>query len=136
MSDIFSQYEAGLNRLLTLLGRDHPHYTEVLVYQQRLLENLARARRYGDTETGRAERAEIVDRLNRLALETVGESFGDLFLQDSCVAAVRGSGAIAQGSKALATGAGNVTADGDFVGRARRQRFAGHAPGRPHVAHP
>ena len=75
MSDVFSQYQAGLQRLLIRLEQDHPTYTEVLVYQQRLLENLARTRLYGDTDAGRAERAEILDRLNRLALEAVGQSF-------------------------------------------------------------
>jgi tetratricopeptide (TPR) repeat protein len=104
MSDVLSQYEAGLNRLLTQLGQDHPRYTEVLVYQQRLLENLARTRLYGDTETSRAERAEILDRLNRLALAAVGESSS---------AILRGSGATAQGTGAAAAGAGGVAVGSD-----------------------
>jgi tetratricopeptide (TPR) repeat protein len=107
MSDALSQYEAGLNRLLTQLGRDHPRYTEVLVYQQRLLENLARTRLYGDTETGRAERAEILDRLNHLVLEAVGKSFS---------AILSGSGAIAQGTRSAAAGAGGVAVGGDVEG--------------------
>jgi tetratricopeptide (TPR) repeat protein len=107
MSDVLSQYEAGLNRLLTQLGRDHPRYTEVLVYQQRLLENLARTRLYGDTETSRAERAQILDRLNHLVLEAVGKSFS---------AILSGSGAVSQGAGAKAVGKGGVLVEGDVHG--------------------
>jgi len=116
MGDPYSQYEAGLNRLLTQLGQDHPRYTEALVLQQRLLENLGRVRRYGDTETNRAERAQIFDVLNRLALEAAGSSFNDLFLQRSSVAALEGSGAIAQGAGSLAAGAGGVAVGWDISG--------------------
>jgi tetratricopeptide (TPR) repeat protein len=106
MSDVLRQYEAGLNRLVTQLGRDHPRYTEVLVYQQRLLENLARTRLYGDTETSRAERAEILDRLNHLVLEAVGKSFS---------AMLSGSDAVSQGA-AKAVGKGGVLVEGDVHG--------------------
>ncbi len=71
-------YEVGVRQLLEYLSSDHPLYADALVYQQRLQENIAQARKYGDTETHRAERAQIVDRLNQLALETVGVSFNDL----------------------------------------------------------
>ena len=80
MSDTFTSYETGLSLLLKRLGHAHPRYAEALTLQARLLENLARVRRYGDTETGRAERAQIVDALNRLALEAVGRSFNALRL--------------------------------------------------------
>lgn len=75
MSDTFTQYEKGLTRLLEQLGKGHPRYTEALTLQARLLENITQCRKYGDTETTRAERAQIVDRLNHLALETLGEDF-------------------------------------------------------------
>ena len=78
MTDVFSSYEQGLKTLLERLGQDHPRYTEALTFQSRLLENMAQARRYGDTETRRAERAQIVDGLNRLALETGGPDFNEL----------------------------------------------------------
>jgi hypothetical protein len=39
---------------------------------------LVAARRYGDTETLRAERATVIDRLNELAQETLGVSFNAL----------------------------------------------------------
>jgi hypothetical protein len=42
------------------------------------LENIDKVRRYGDTETRRAERAQIVDTLNCLALEAVEVSFSEL----------------------------------------------------------
>jgi tetratricopeptide (TPR) repeat protein len=79
MDETFASYETGLNGLLAQLGRDHPRYTEALVLQRRLLENLAWARLYGDTETSRAERAQILDTLNHIALE-VGDRASASFL--------------------------------------------------------
>ncbi len=76
--DSYSPYETGLRTLLAQLGRDHPRYAEALTYQQRLLENIAGARRYGDQELRRAERAEIVDRLNELAAATGDRTFNEL----------------------------------------------------------
>ena len=46
--------------------------------QQRLMENINQTRLYGDTETRRAERAEVVSHLNNLASESIGQSFNDL----------------------------------------------------------
>jgi hypothetical protein len=78
MTDPWTPYETGLEGLLARLGREHPRYAEALTLQSRLLENVASARHYGDDETRRAGRAQIIDALNRLALETVGESFNAL----------------------------------------------------------
>ena len=78
IQDNFSRYEAGLNKLQTSLGQSHTRYADFLVYQQRLMENLAQTRRYGDTENRRAERAETVDRLNELSIGTTGFSFNKL----------------------------------------------------------
>ncbi len=78
MNDTFTPYEIGLERLLAQLGRDHLRYTDALVYQHRLQENVSQARKYGDTEARRAERAQIVDLLNQLALETTQISFNEL----------------------------------------------------------
>ncbi len=64
MSDAFTPYEIGLERLAEQFGKDHPCYAGALVYQQRLQENIAQARQYGDTETRRAERPQIIDGLN------------------------------------------------------------------------
>jgi len=83
MCDIVIRYEEGLARLLERLGKRHPRYTEALTLQTRLLENTTQCRRYGDTETARAERAQIVDMLNRLALETLGEDFNSI-IRTSC----------------------------------------------------
>ena len=73
MSDTLASYETGLSLLLKRLGQEHPRYTEALTLQSRLWENLARAQLYGDNETTRAERAQIIDTLNHLALETTGK---------------------------------------------------------------
>jgi len=76
--DVLESYEVGLDRLLGQIGPDNPRYSEALVFQGRLMENIARSRRYGDTETRQAERAEIVDRLNRLTQAVLGNSFIEL----------------------------------------------------------
>lgn len=77
-SDHYSRYETGLNQLLNRLDRDHPRYFEALVYRQRLLENISRTWRFGDTHMRRAERAEIMDQLNELVLSVLGISFNEL----------------------------------------------------------
>jgi hypothetical protein len=76
--DIYTSYEAGQAELLRRLAREDPRYADALVYQQRLYDNLAQSRRYGETETRKAERAVIIDQLNRLSLSTLGVSFNEL----------------------------------------------------------
>lgn len=71
-------YERGLVRLKSLIRPGHRCYTEFYNYEQRLLENLKEKTRHGDTEERRAGRAEVIDHLNQLALETVGKSFNEL----------------------------------------------------------
>ena len=78
MSDTLTPYETGLNRLLERLDADHPRHAEALTLQARLQENIGQARRYGDDQTRRADRAQIIDALNALALETLGVSYNDL----------------------------------------------------------
>jgi len=78
-ADEFTRYETGLKELLRRLGADHQRYTEVLTLQSRLQDNIAQTRRYGDTETRRADRAQIKDTLNQLALSTVGMSLRELY---------------------------------------------------------
>jgi energy-coupling factor transporter ATP-binding protein EcfA2 len=85
--DAFRFYETGLQHLLERVGKEHPVYAEALTLQSRLLENIATTRRYGDTEMRRAERANCVDALNHLALETLGLSFNDL-----CMGVTEGRG--------------------------------------------
>src|SRR5262249_53004294 len=76
--DVYALYEAGLEQLLSQVKLGHHRYDDALIYQQRLVENIAQARRYGDTETGKAARAEMLDRLNELSLATTGHSFNEL----------------------------------------------------------
>lgn len=70
--DLFTSYETAMQRLLEHLGQDHPRYQDALLFQTRLLENIGQARRYGDTETLRHARAQIVEQVNALALATGG----------------------------------------------------------------
>jgi hypothetical protein len=78
MTNIFSYYEQGLERLLGNLNRKPTHYTEVLTLQARLMENIAQARHYGDNEVYRTGRAQILAALNQVALEAIGKSFNEL----------------------------------------------------------
>jgi len=77
-SDAYSNYETGLHQLRSRVKQDHPRYSDFSVYQQRLTENIAKSRLYGDTELYRAERSEIVDRLNELSLSVLNIPFTDL----------------------------------------------------------
>lgn len=77
-SDHYTAYETGLTQLLLRFDPTQTQYQEALVYQQRLTENLATVRRFGDNETNRTERAQIIDQLNRLALTTLGVSFNEI----------------------------------------------------------
>ena len=78
--DLFSPYERGLKQLGVKLGSQHPRYVEFSTNQIRLLENIRAARRLGDSEEREVKRAELIDRLNHLALTTIGQSFTDLCL--------------------------------------------------------
>lgn len=85
MTESTSRSEAGLNLFLQRIGQDHPDYTTLLVYQGRLQENAAK-QRYGDTETLRAERNQVRDALNELALRLLRVSFDDLCIQATVLA--------------------------------------------------
>jgi hypothetical protein len=78
VSDPYAPYETAMHSLLSRLGKTHPRYNEALIYQQRLDENLKGTRLYGDTETRRAERAEILSRLNMLTMATFNTIFSEL----------------------------------------------------------
>jgi hypothetical protein len=76
--DAFTHYETGLERLLASLHNDHPRYTEVLIYEQRLRENIMQARLFGNDENRNTQRAEIIVQLNTLTPEVVGQSFNQI----------------------------------------------------------
>lgn len=78
-------YDSGLQHLLNRIPPHHPRHAEALVYQQRLTENIDQARRHGDTEISRSERSRIIEQLNDLAQDTVGESFNTLCGMDGGV---------------------------------------------------
>ena len=124
MTDVYTSYEVGLRALLARLGCDHLRHADALVYQQRMGDNLAAARRYGDTESRRADRAEIIDRLNALAQGALGVAFNVLCSEER----VPQDAAPPAGSVTYVnTGGGayingNVTIeDGDFVGRDQKR---------------
>lgn len=74
LGDVYTPYEIGLKHLREEIGVN----LELLTYEQRLRDNIFKARRYGDDEGYRAERNGIVEQLNRLALTTLGLPFNDM----------------------------------------------------------
>lgn len=123
---LFDSYRQGLTRLIEKLGSDRSQLSAVYVYQQRLIENLDRAARYGDTETLRSERAEILDRLNTLAQTALGLAFTDLCptpaSSNNARPTVGDKPAYHINSGGGAVVLGDVTvANGDFVGRDSRR---------------
>ena len=76
--DAFTPYENGVRNLLAQLGQNHARYSEALVYQQRLIENITLSRLYGDTDTRKAERAEVIARLNAITLTELQTAFNTL----------------------------------------------------------
>jgi hypothetical protein len=78
LNDPYAHYEVGLRRLLERIGPDHSRYVEALGYEGRFIENIKFSRRYGDNENQRAGRAELIERLNELALSVLKVSFTSL----------------------------------------------------------
>src|SRR5260370_356152 len=78
MSEAYSIYEEGLLALFEKLGKDHPDLVYALGLEARLRENINLARRFGDTETRRAERHGVLELLNEFALKALDVSFNDL----------------------------------------------------------
>jgi hypothetical protein len=87
--DHFSHYEIGLRQLVGRLGQSNPYYKEALVYQQRLLENIKAARRYGDDSSRISARNEINERLNELTLSALDMSFNELCILSAFVHELR-----------------------------------------------
>jgi hypothetical protein len=81
--DLFTPFEIGLEQLGENMGEKHTRYADFLLYDSRLRENIRYSRRYGNTGDRQAERAEIMDQLNELALSTIGISFNELYRPDS-----------------------------------------------------
>jgi hypothetical protein len=73
--DPFAAMTQAIVGLLDTLGEQHPRAVEVLTLQSRWLENANRTQIEGDTEQRRADRAQIGQALNVLALETLGRPF-------------------------------------------------------------
>jgi hypothetical protein len=82
MMTLEQHYEHGL-KTLKERARNTQWLTDFLTLEARLRENLSQTHRYGDTETRRADRAQIVNALNDLALQHLGVDFNDLCGIDS-----------------------------------------------------
>lgn len=81
-SDRFSSYVQGVETLLAQIDRTQPQYMEALSYQQQLEDNIHQVRQQGDTLSIRTERADIIERLNRLSLDTLNTPFDKLCVQN------------------------------------------------------
>ncbi|MBN2003374.1 MAG: metallophosphoesterase [Anaerolineae bacterium] len=74
----YEAYETGLRNLLERMTPQHPRYDEALIYQHRLVENIAKARRYKDNSDLESARIEVLDRLEQLSRDTLGVTFTSL----------------------------------------------------------
>lgn len=72
------RYEDGLQQLLNQIPVHHRRYNELLTFQQRLTENINKAHRYGDAPALCADRSEIIEQLNHLSQDVIGQSFNEL----------------------------------------------------------
>ena len=76
--DIFSPFEIGLERLMEQMEEEHIRYSDFMVFQARLAENIRCSRRFGDTFERQVERVGIIEQLNGLTVSTLGVSFDEL----------------------------------------------------------
>jgi hypothetical protein len=76
--DEFTPYERGLEGLLKQINRSDPRYKDAVLLQTRLEENIAKARLYGDSDSLKSERFQILGTLNQFAQETIGVPFDEL----------------------------------------------------------
>lgn len=74
IGDLYSAYEQGLEKLAEQVGQN----LEMLTYEQQLRENIGQTRRHGDNGERVSRRSEIIEQLNRLAIQKAGQSFNDL----------------------------------------------------------
>lgn len=74
-------YERGLRVLEQYVPADGENdWKDFNLFKEQLTNNLTGERRYGPTDSTRAERARVIDQLNPLALRLTGLSFTDLCL--------------------------------------------------------
>jgi hypothetical protein len=78
LPDTSKMYRQGMEYLLHKLGKTHPRYEEALTYQHRLLQNVDRAGRYGESSEQKSELFQILDQLDQLALSALHTEFGIL----------------------------------------------------------
>lgn len=85
-SDEYSPYEIGLRVLLSRMDQTSRRYSEALVYQRSLLENIFEAREpdnsEADIEALEAERSVILAMLDELTLSELGVTFDELYDED------------------------------------------------------
>jgi len=77
LQTLFNQYRHGADELLQRMSTAHPRYGEAGTYQRQLEENLAREL-YGETPNGKAERTQILSRLDNLCLSVLRITFDEL----------------------------------------------------------
>lgn len=76
--DYLQKYDDCLMILGKLIRNKEQDYDTFLVLKQRLVENISVTRKYGDKDTQRIERAEVIDSLNKLSIDITQLPFIDL----------------------------------------------------------
>ncbi len=74
-------YSAALNRLRSAISRESSDHSDFLTLELRLRECLDEERIMGPSERTRAEKAQVLSELNRIALRVMRTSFNDLCLR-------------------------------------------------------
>lgn len=76
--DYLQKYDNCLMILGKLIRNADQDYDTFLVLKQRLVENISVTRKYGDKDTQRIERAEVIDSLNKISIDVAQLPFIDL----------------------------------------------------------
>jgi hypothetical protein len=100
--DAYSRYETGLRQLVSRFDRQHPRYSEVLVYLKWLTDNILQTQQAEEDQTSgdvlvvlaaeralaglESERTAILARLDELASSVLGISFDELCDLDAATA--------------------------------------------------
>ncbi len=78
--DTYSHYEAGLRRLINAVDEHQKEYQAIQEASHTLYDNIEQCRLFGDNPTSQEQRADVLDQVDAIAQEVVGQSFYSLCL--------------------------------------------------------
>ncbi len=73
-----TKYEYGANRLLSLLGKEHKKYMDVLNLKEKLSKNLILSSSTRNSNDLRVDRMRLIEELNLISKDSIGVDFFDL----------------------------------------------------------